>query len=152
NSQDIGTARLKTFRFYTDQILDTLYEHGIVPQGVNYNDEKRINLVEDNQEKTITFDDITEYNEIKPIIKDYLDEKNLAQYENKLYKLLLHALRQNVTYEQALTDTPLEQALYKRTTPGGNIELAKRIIITREVVEREEYEMFHSVRKEYQSQ
>src|SRR5690606_8960397 len=77
-SQDLGAARLKTFRFYTDQILDTLYDYGIVPQGVNYKDEKKINLVEDNQEKTVTFADITEYNEIKPIIKDYLDKKNLA--------------------------------------------------------------------------
>lgn len=152
NSQDLGTARLKTFRFYTDQILDSLYEHGIVPQGVNYNDEKKINLVEDNQEKTITFDDVTEYNEIKPVIKDFLDEKNLTQYENKFYNLFFDVLKPNVTYDKTLTDKTLEQELSKVTTTRGNIELGKRIIAKGEVVEGEKYEILDSLRKEYQSQ
>lgn len=151
-SQDLGASRLKTFRFYTDQILDSLYEYGIVAQGVNYSDEKKINLVEDNQEKTITFDEVTEYNEIKPIIKDYLDEKNLTQYENKFYNLFFDVLKPNVTYDQALTDKTLEQELSKVTTTRGNIELGKKIIAKGEVVEGEKYEILDSLRKEYQSQ
>ncbi|UOB17972.1 HD family phosphohydrolase [Abyssalbus ytuae] len=149
---DISNNRLKTLRFYGDQLLDKIYEYGVVEEGVNYNNEKRINLVIDNEERTILFDNITQFNEIKTIINDYLEDKNISQYSNKFYNLFFDVIRPNVSADEELTKRTLEQELSKITTTRGNVEVGKRIVAKGEVVEGEKFEILNSLRKEYQSQ
>ena len=149
---DINKNRLKTFKFYGDHLLDKIYEYGVVEQGVSYDENKRINLVVDNEERTIIFGNLVEYKEIKPIINEYLEEKDITEYSNKYYNLFFDVIKANVVFDKDFTSKSLEQELSKITTTRGNIEIGKRIIAKGEVVEGEKFEILNSLKSEYQSQ
>lgn len=133
------------------ELLNRIYEKGVVQNSDKYKGDVLINVVKGNQEQTILYGSLVKLSQLDRIISGFLNERNLQAEEELLKSLYFDIIQPNVFYDEALTKMTLERELAKVTTTRGSVDKGKRIIAKGEVVEGEKYTMLYSLQKEYQS-
>lgn len=151
NSEDFSRSAHQELQSNGLELLNRIYEKGVVQNTAQHNGDKVVNVVRGNQEQTILYGSLVKLSQLDRMISSFLTERNLHQYTELFKNLYFDIIQPNVFYDEDLTRMTLERELAKVTTTRGSIDQGKRIIAKGEVVEGEKYNMLYSLRKEYQS-
>src|SRR5690606_37236104 len=133
------------------ELLNRIYEKGVVQHTDQYKGDVLVNVVRGNQEQAVLYGSLVKLNQLDRMISGFLTERNLQGEEELMKSLYFEIIQPNVFYDEALTKMTLERELAKVTTTRGSVDKGKRIIAKGEVVEGEKYTMLYSLQKEYQS-
>ncbi|WP_335964438.1 HDIG domain-containing metalloprotein [Galbibacter sp. PAP.153] len=150
-SDDYGKSERDRLYSYGQELLNTIYEKGVVQFNSDYTDDSVVNVVKRNEERTVLYGSFVKLNQIDRLISTFIKEKGLTEYKSQYNSLYFDIIQPNVFFDEVLTAKTLERELAKVTTTRGNIDKGKRIIAKGEVVEGEKYNILSSLRKEYQS-
>ena len=151
SSENISNGELKQLQSYGKELLNTIYEKGVVQNSTDYNGDKVVNVVKGNEERTILYGSFVKLSQLDRVITAFLSEKNITEYKESYSSIYFDIIQPNVFFDEGLTQKTLEREIAKVTTTRGNIDKGKRIVAKGEVVEGEKYNILNSLRKEYQS-
>ncbi|WP_417363513.1 HD family phosphohydrolase [Galbibacter sp.] len=133
------------------ELLNRIYEKGVVQNTDQYKGDVLVNVVRGNQEQAILYGSLVKLNQLDRMISGFLTERNLQGEDELLKSLYFDIIQPNVIYDEGLTKMTLERELAKVTTTRGSVGKGKRIVAKGEVVEGEKYTILYSLQKEYQS-
>ncbi|UNY98625.1 HDIG domain-containing protein [Zhouia spongiae] len=133
-------------------ILNQIYNKGIVQAEQDNVPGDVVNLVKGNEQTSVFFGDLIQLSQLQHKISSILGSKNASQYAGTFYNLFFDDIKPNVFYDESLTNKVLEEELKSIVGTRGHVEKGKRIIAKGEVIEGERYNMLYSLRKEYESQ
>ncbi|TRZ42919.1 HD family phosphohydrolase [Robertkochia solimangrovi] len=151
---DEDTLGSRTFNRLRDnglQLLNRIYDKGVVQSELDFKGDKVVNVVTGNEEKTVLYSSLQKLNELEKIINNYLREQNIQDYSSSFYSLYFDIIRPNVFVDEELTQKTLDEELAQVTTTRGSVDKGKRIIAKGEVVEGDKYNQLYSLKREYQS-
>ncbi|APY07316.1 phosphohydrolase [Winogradskyella sp. J14-2] len=134
-------------------IIETLYEKGILDTDYPYANDKPVVLVASNTvEKRLEYKGLIEINQLRDRLESYLANSTSSENKNRMISLFFDIIKPNVTLNETLTKTTLEEALSKISLTRGSVDKDQLIISKGQVVEDEEYNILKSLKSEYESQ
>ncbi len=140
------------FKQGTD-IIETLYENGILDTDYPYSNDKPVVLVASNTvEKRLEYKGLIEINQLRDRLESYLTKSTSSENKNRMISLFFDIVKPNVTLNETLTKTTLEEELSQISLTRGSIDKDQLIISKGQVVEDEEYNILKSLKSEYESQ
>ena len=150
---DSVTSKKALFKQGTD-IVETLYENGILDTDYPYSNDKQVVLVASNNtvEKRIEYRNLVEINQLRNRLESFLKQSTSAENKNKMISLFFDIVKPNVTLNETLTKKTLEEELSQISHTRGSIDKDQLIISKGQVVEDEEYNILKSLKSEYESQ
>ena len=134
------------------ELLNKIYKDGFVTPQEGFDTSEIIYLITQNEQRTLTYGNLFEINELKTFINQELIKRELLAYEALFYNLFFEILEPNVTYAKEFTERTLQNALDQISLTRGNVDKGKLIIARGEVVEGDKLAMLQSLKKEFQSQ
>ncbi|WP_461599330.1 HD family phosphohydrolase [Winogradskyella sp.] len=148
-----STSNKKTLFKKGVEIIEVLYENGILDTDYPYPNDKPSNLIASNTvEKRLEYKNLIEINQLLDRLEVYLDQSISSGNKNKMISLFFDIIKPNVTLNETLTKKTLEEELSKISLTRGSIEKDQLIISKGQVVEDEEYIILKSLKSEYESQ
>ncbi|WP_431109153.1 HD family phosphohydrolase [Winogradskyella poriferorum] len=149
---DSTTAKKALFKQGTD-IIETLYENGILDTDYPYSKDKPVVLVASNKvEKRLEYQNLVEEKQLTNRLENYLEKSISSENKNRMISLFFDIVKPNVTLNETLTKTTLEEELSQISLTRGSIDKDQLIISKGQVVEDEEYNILKSLKSEYESQ
>jgi len=149
---DSISSKTDLFKQGTD-IIETLYENGILDTDYPYSNDKPVVLVASNTvEKRLEYKGLIEINQLRDRLENYLAKSTSAENKNRMISLFFDIVKPNVTLNETLTKTTLEEELSQIALTRGSIDKDQLIISKGQVVEDEEYNILKSLKSEYESQ
>ena len=134
-------------------ILKGFYQYGILSEDVSLKGDDKVVLLVDNVEKRTTqYSKIQKIGTIKKQVENELKSTTLERYSNKLTALFFDIIQADLTYNSALSENVLKEALDKISKHRGVIDKGTLIISKGEVVNDSKYQILSSLSKEYESQ
>jgi hypothetical protein len=135
------------------EIIRELYDYGVLNDIITIKDNANITILDDRVEKKKTdFGNLYNLSEVSTKIESELKKANLNAYSKPLTALFFDIIKPNVTYNKALTEKALQEALDKISYTRGSIEKGTLIISKGEVVEGNKFLILTSLKSEYKSQ
>jgi cyclic-di-AMP phosphodiesterase PgpH len=152
-SDSLGFQNKKQLLRQGAKILKNIYTRGVLDENYNYSDDKQVVVLEDRKQKENTsYSKFIKQNDLRTFIEDNIEELNLSNYELQYLSLLFDVIKPNVSLNDIITDTSLQEELDKISLVRGNIEKETLIISKGEVVEGDKFEILKSLQAEYESQ
>lgn len=149
---DSTIAKKALFKQGTD-IIETLYENGILDTDYPYSKDKPVVLVASNKvEKRLQYQNLVEEKQLTNRLENYLEKSISSENKNRMISLFFDIVKPNVTLNETLTKTTLEEELSQISLTRGSIDKDQLIISKGQVVEDEEYNILKSLKSEYESQ
>ncbi len=149
---DSTIAKKALFKQGTD-IIETLYENGILDTDYPYSKDKPVVLVASNKvEKRLEYQNLVEEKQLTNRLENYLEKSISSENKNRMISLFFDIVKPNVTLNETLTKTTLEEELSQISLTRGSIDKDQLIISKGQVVEDEEYNILKSLKSEYESQ
>ena len=149
---DSISSKKNLFKQGTD-IIETLYENGILDTDYPYSNDKPVVLVASNTvEKRLEYKGLIEINQLRDRLESYLTNSTSSENKNRMISLFFDIIKPNVTLNETLTKTTLEEELSQIALTRGSIDKDQLIISKGQVVEDEEYNILKSLKSEYESQ
>lgn len=149
---DSMSSKKNLFKQGTD-IIETLYENGILDTDYPYSNDKPVVLVASNTvEKRLEYKGLIEINQLRDRLESYLAKSTSSENKNRMISLFFDIVKPNVTLNETLTKTTLEEELSQISLTRGSIDKDQLIISKGQVVEDEEYNILKSLKSEYESQ
>ena len=135
------------------ELIDRLYNSGVLDSEYNFNKERPVVLVSDNQiQKRLLFNDLFEISALRPTIEIHFGSTLSVNDKNKMISLFFDVIKPNLSLEENLTEKALEEELLKISPTRGSVEKDQLIISKGQVVEDEQYVVLNSLKSEYESQ
>lgn len=136
-----------------NKILDSFYSYGILDGAYNYDDERNIVIIENNQQREVAqFKDLTQQNNISSYIGAEVDSKNLSQYKERFISLFFDVIKANLSLNESLTNQVLDEKLDAISPTRGIVSQGTLIITKGQVVEEQQYAILKSLKSKYESQ
>ncbi|XLS27674.1 HD family phosphohydrolase [Flavobacteriaceae bacterium M23B6Z8] len=151
-TDSISTGKKRQLKQQGLTILNEIYKDGVVAPVDGFQDSQIIYLINQNEQRTLTYGNLFEINDLKSFLNRELFKRKLLAYEAIFYNLFFEILQPNVTFSEEFTQRTLEEALQKIALTRGNVDKGKLIIARGEVVEGDTFAILESLKKEYQSQ
>lgn len=148
----LSTKEKKKLHAVGLELLNKIYKDGFVTPQEGFDTSEIIYLITQNEQRTLTYGNLFEINELKTFINQELIKRELLAYEALFYNLFFEILEPNVTYAKEFTERTLQNALDQISLTRGNVDKGKLIIARGEVVEGDKLAMLQSLKKEFQSQ
>ena len=135
------------------QIINELYEFGILNEDYNFPENKSVVLLEDRVEKHETkYSNLIKQDHVASIISDILNKNNLGKYKSEFTSLFFDLIQPNLTFNEVFTNEVLKEDLSKIAYTRGSIEKETLIISKGEIVEGAKYQILASLKSEFESQ
>lgn len=135
-----------------EDILDAIYDRGVVAEFAGGRMDNQIYLVKDNEAKRIDANDLVLSKNIESIVAKGLENKDLGGFNSYFQDLFFDLIEPNVFYDKSLSEKALEDQLSNVSLTRGAVDAGKLIIAKGEVVEAENLKILNSLRDEYQSE
>ena len=132
-----------------NSILDSIYDLGVFEDS---NLGNRVLVVKQNEAILLQPNQILDVNGALERIKGLLANYPRGPQAMKLESILARALKPNTFYDQALTDTALQEELSTISFTRGDVPEGKLIIAKGEVVEAEKLNVLNSLKSQYESE
>lgn len=143
----------KGLKSKANSILNTFYKYGILNENLDLkNSNKAVILIDNVEKQTTTYKNLQKLGTLKNSIEKQLKGTSLETYSNKLTALFFDVIKTNLTYNKALSDNVLKEALDKISKNRGVVDKGTLIISKGEVVNDEKFQVLTSLSKEYESQ
>ncbi|OZV68618.1 HD family phosphohydrolase [Winogradskyella aurantia] len=135
------------------ELIDRLYENGVLKSDYNYPDDRPVILVESNTiERQLTYGELIRKSELKPKLEEAFGINTNEQKTNRIISLFFDIIQSNLSLNENLTDKSLQEAIDNIVLTRGGIEKGTLIISKGQVVEDEQYNILNSLKSEYESQ
>ncbi|WP_104733646.1 HD family phosphohydrolase [Hanstruepera ponticola] len=136
-----------------EQILNTIYQYGVLSTDHNYKDSRNVIILDDRIEKEKTqYDFLTKQSELTSIIQKSLSENEFGELSKDMLSLFYDIIEPNLILNKTFTEKAIQSELDKISYTRGSIERETLIISKGEVVEGDKYEILKSLESEYESQ
>ncbi|WP_250436558.1 HD family phosphohydrolase [Hanstruepera flava] len=136
-----------------NQILNTLYEFGVLGEDYDFPPNQTIAVLNNRIETAQTqFSSLINQAEVTQVIRRHLSRNALLDYEKEYTSLFFDIVNPNLSYNKELTDKALQDELNKISFARGIVERETLIISKGEVVEGDKLQILKSLEAEYESQ
>ena len=132
-------------------LIDEIYEYGILPISLEHSGNKSIFLIKGNNESNSNIDDFIKLKNLKNKLNEYFVSSPFEEYFNIYYELLFEVIQPNISLDQKFTKNAVNQAIKKVSIFRGLVQENMKIISKGEVVEGEKYLSLLSLKNEYSS-
>ena len=149
---NISEAESEVLRQTGLEFIDSIYQNGIITRTEEYDVSNRNFLVRQNEAIPVVPEEFHKLNQTDERLSEFLSRRNLSAFFTAYQELFFNVLKPNVSYDEELTQTELQEALSEITTTRGTVDEGKLIIAKGEVVENENYKILNSLKAEYQSE
>ena len=147
-SENFSSSQRQSLRELSEEVVEKLYVHGIfqnVPQS-----ESTV-VVKNNEAQPISPSDYLGLEQAKKEVSEYLSGIKVKG-ANRLQGLIRNSLKANLFYDEALTESALNDELSKISYTRGEVDQGKLIIAKGEIVESEDFKILNSLKDEYESE
>ncbi len=152
NSDQIGTWQYANLKKVGQDVLERIYENGILVKSNQNEKGKQIYLIKQNEAKEIQYDGLYKIQDVESVIESALRERQLGRYNTVFQSLFFDLVKPNVAYDENLSQKALEDELSKISLTRGSIDEGKLIIAKGEVVESDNYKILESLKDEFESE
>src|SRR5690606_20048314 len=150
--QTVESDKRKLY-FAGKSILNTVYEFGLIEENTNYPHEKKIVLLEQQQQKEIiTYDQLTKMGQLRTNLEKAIDDKGYNEYKNLFLSLFYDVVQPNAELNKSITNNALNEELENISPTRGSVEDGTLIISKGELVEGNKFDILKSLESEYESQ
>ncbi|MDH7446517.1 HD family phosphohydrolase [Aquimarina sp. 2201CG14-23] len=133
-------------------LLNDIYRYGVLQESYSYETKRQIFLNKGNKAEAITFGQILTPNSVTTLINSRIDKSEYVKFKSGFVALFYDLVKPNVSLNQKLTESTLENELAQVLTTRGSVSKGSRIIAKGEVVEGNRLQILTSLKAEYQSQ
>ena len=147
-----SSRQLSLFEKVGLDILDRIYENGILLKRERTGSGNQIYLIKQNEADLITLDALYRINDVEEVVTGFLQERRLEDQTNAFQSLFFNLVRPNVVYDENLSEKALNDELSNISLTRGTIEEGKLIIAKGEVVEAENFKILESLKDESESE
>lgn len=151
-NKPVTSAEKKRIKNVAKEILDLIYQNGILEPTQTAVNNNTVFLVVKNEARPVSMSDFYKVNEINDLIASVLAKRNLSEFTNEFKSLFFDLVTPNVSLDVALTEKTLEDALSKISYTRGTIDEGKLIIAKGEVVEADNLKLLESLKSEFESE
>ncbi|HET8735962.1 MAG TPA: HDIG domain-containing protein [Pricia sp.] len=134
------------------EILDSLYQNGILKKSDIKYATKRIYLIKNNEARKIRGNDLVRIQDLQPIVRRFLEKNGLSDFNEKYQQWFPELVRANVSYDKNFMQKDLKEELSKIASTRGGIDEGKLIIAKGTVVDAENLKVLNSLKDEYESE
>ncbi len=152
SAQEYTENQVKTFYAAGQEILGDVYAFGILPNGIQTDQEETIYLVKKNEADRVQFEKLYERSELVVAINRLLRKKGLQSFSNSYQTLFKDVLKSNVVLDKKLSENAQTEALSQVSNTRGTVDEGKLIIAKGEVVEAGNLKVLNSLKQEYESE
>ena len=136
-----------------EQIINKLYQFGVLNADYNFEDNRRVIILNDRIEKDQTqYNSLIKQSELTAFIQKNLKDNSFEAFSNDFVSLFYDIVEPNIVFNKAFTDKVIQSELDKISFTRGSIERETLIISKGEVVEGNKFEILKSLESEYESQ
>ena len=144
--------QLPTLRSVGLEILDKVYENGILQRSDKKESGKHVYLIKQNEANQVNFDDLYRIQDVESVIENTLKEKRLGFFITAYQSLFFNLVKPNVVYDDNISQKALDEELSKISLTRGSVDEGKLIIAKGEVVESDNYNILESLKDEFESE
>lgn len=147
-SENFSPSKRRALRELSEELVEEVYIHGIfqnVPQS-----ESTV-VVKSNEAQPISPSDYLGLEQAKKKVSEHFSGTDIT-VANRLQGLIRNSLRANLFYDEALTESALNDELSKISYTRGEVDQGKLIIAKGEIVESEDFKILNSLKDEYESE
>ena len=152
NSDQIGTRQYANLKKVGQDVLERIYQNGILVKSNQNERGKQIYLIKQNEAKEMQYDGLYKIQDVESVIESALRERQLGRYNTVFQSLFFDLVKPNVAYDENLSQKALEDELSKISLTRGSIDEGKLIIAKGEVVESDNYKILESLKDEFESE
>lgn len=145
-------GQIRTLASAGKEILEEIYENGILQKSESLVGKNAIYLVKDNEARRIDQEALFRLKDLDDFLAESLGRRRLRNYQTAYNQLFFDIIKPNVTYDQALSKKELEDELSKISVTRGNVDEGKLIVAKGEVVEADNLLILNSLKAEYESE
>ena len=147
-----NSAQLITLKGVGKELLNEIYEYGILKNGEDLEEASSVYLLKNNEASRVNADKLYRPNQITGVIRSSLRERRLRSFETAYNQLFFDIIKPNVSYDAVLSKKELDDELSKISVTRGNVDEGKLIIAKGEVVEAGNLKILNSLKAEYESE
>ncbi|NJW53192.1 HD family phosphohydrolase [Salinimicrobium oceani] len=137
---------------FIDGTYSEIYESGLLQEILPLEPDQLVYLREGNEVTETTYKSILKQNQLRDFLNRRIDQARLQNFRDDLISLFFDAVKPNVTYNEALTQSDLESRYNQISYTRGNVERGTIIVAKGEVVEGNKLQILNSLKAEYESQ
>ena len=145
-------GQLRTLKKTADEILDGLYEFGVIRTKARGTVFKDIYLVKNEEATRINYNDLRSIGHLENSINALLKRRGLSSFSRGFQTLFDGLIKPNVSFDKDLTQKALESELSKISHTRGTVSEGELIIAKGAVVEAESLNMLNSLKSEFESE
>ncbi len=150
--EDIEVDKRKLFNA-GKAILNGIYEFGLLEENNNYAPDKKVTLLENQQQKEIvTYNQLMKTEMLRPYLEKAIDDKGYTDYKTLFLSLFFDVIKPNLQLNKSITNNALTEELNNISPTRGSIENGTLIISKGELVEGNKFDILKSLEAEYESQ
>jgi cyclic-di-AMP phosphodiesterase PgpH len=151
-SDSILNRREQAISNFVNEVLDELYEIGILQDDARLEDDQPVYLKRGNVAEETIYGRIFLQEEIPDYLNTNINRSNLTSLKPELLELFYNVIEPNVIFDGAFTQRELDSKLNAISYTRGSIERGTIIISRGEIVEGEKLDILNSLKQEYESQ
>ncbi|RED49592.1 HD family phosphohydrolase [Seonamhaeicola aphaedonensis] len=149
----IPTKQLSLLKQVGHDILNELYQYGILNEDYNFSEKRTVAILEERTKiQDALFSNLVKQSQVSSIIDKVLRSNNLIEYKTAFTSLFFDLVEPNLTYDKSFTEKVIQEELDKISYTRGSVAKGTLIISKGEVVEGDKYQKLESLRSEYESQ
>lgn len=152
SANNYSSRQLTTLKSAGNEILDDLYEFGVIrtkAKGIIFKD---IYLVKNQEASRIKYNDLRSIGHLESSIAAFLKRRGLSSFSPSFRKLFSGLIKPNVSFDRELTQKALESELSKISHTRGTVSEGELVIAKGEVVEAENLNVLKSLKSEFESE
>ncbi|HMB62902.1 MAG TPA: hypothetical protein VKN36_07505, partial [Eudoraea sp.] len=151
-SDRYSPGQIRTLASAGNEILDEIYENGILQKSESLVGKNTLYLIKDNEARRINQEALFRLKDLDNFLAESLGRRRLRNYRTAYNQLFFDIIKPNVTYDEVLSKKELEDELSKISVTRGNVDEGKLIVAKGEVVEADNLLILNSLKAEYESE
>ncbi|MEO9893816.1 HDIG domain-containing metalloprotein [Aurantibacter sp.] len=152
SSEKYNSRQLVTLKEAANDILNNLYEFGVVRTKAKGSVFKDIYLVKNQEATRIEYNKLRSIGYLDSSIDAFLKGRGLSSFSSSYKELFSGLVKPNVSFDKDLTQKALESELSKISHTRGTVSEGDLIIARGEVVEAENLNVLNSLKGEFASE
>ena len=147
-SGNFSSSERQSLRTISEETVDEIYLHGIFQ---NLPQSQSTFVVRSNEAQPLSPSDYLGLQQAKIKITERFSEITIDGAD-RLQSIVKNSLKANLFYDEALTESALNDELSKISYTRGEVDQGQLIIAKGEIVENEDFKILNSLKDEYESE
>ncbi len=132
-------------------IIEEIYNSGVLPLNYIHQGGSRISLIHNNIETETNFDELVRPENLVEYLDKKLNNTAFNKYKNEYYKLLFDNIEPNLIYDERFNSQQLTEAYSNLSISRDLIPMGSLVITKGELVDEENFRELLSLKEQYSS-